>query len=220
MFDVAGDWAHGPLKDVFGLQPYWILRIGMAAQFTAGLVIIVEIIGKDRIDGTRDRFVALLDRLHTAQPVRRIANGLWDTAKYFVLFMLATDKEKEGKYLKLSNEAPYDTQAIVASALLTISLTTLFLVNTTPSSDLVSLWWMIPLTLVISGLASVFFVYIVIVNALLLLSFVFFYPLEQAADLALRGASHVLARRRMSTLFLLSSLGLFAAGMFLEVLAS
>lgn len=44
------DWFDGPLDTVFGIPAFWITRIVKILQFLAACVIILEIVGRDRLD--------------------------------------------------------------------------------------------------------------------------------------------------------------------------
>jgi hypothetical protein len=44
------EWFQAPLDSLFGIPVFWIQRIAKLIQFIAGLVIMVDIVGQERVN--------------------------------------------------------------------------------------------------------------------------------------------------------------------------
>ena len=222
--DACLSWWDCSLDEIAGVPAFWVARAARVIQFLSGLVIVIEIVGRDRVEGARKPTIQLLDAIVDAQLLRRVGTGLWETSKYFVLYQLAPwGSEKERYYLDLSNAAKYDTQAIVAW----LGLTVLGMVGLW--ATIFSLWqdelglhslWIFPLSFIGLFMASGIFVYIVALPMALLLMHILVRPLKWALDRGLRLISKVLERQGIARTILAVSLILFVLAFFMEIAAS
>lgn len=58
-------WLDGPSDDLWGIPDFWVIRLAKTLQFIASLVIIVELIGRDRLDRfIRDEIDKMVAQLH------------------------------------------------------------------------------------------------------------------------------------------------------------
>jgi hypothetical protein len=57
-------WLDGPCTtQLFGVPCFWIARVAKSGQFLSGMVIVVEIIGKDRVEASGGQLHQLLKKL-------------------------------------------------------------------------------------------------------------------------------------------------------------
>lgn len=57
-------WLDGPSDELWGIPDFWIIRLAKTLQFIASLVIILELIGRDRLDRfIRDEIDKLIEQL-------------------------------------------------------------------------------------------------------------------------------------------------------------
>jgi len=186
-------------------------------QFLSGLVILIEIVGQQRIERFATATSQLLEALAKAQPLREVSRGLWDTSRYFLLFLVTTG-EKEAEYLAKSNAAKYDTPALWASSILAVVSTLVIIATQFPFT--VSLLWKAPAVLVGAMLASALFVYLIAINVLLVPIILLLRPLEFVFDQAAHATIAMLKQTTLSRLFLVASLILYIASFVLELAAS
>ena len=73
------NWLDGPCTtQLLGVPCFWIARVAKIGQFLSAMVIVVEIIGKDRVEASGVRLHALLRKLSESGWVQKQQNRrLW-----------------------------------------------------------------------------------------------------------------------------------------------
>ena len=211
------EWFEGPTSEFFGMPSFWIDRIAKAMQFVSGLVIIVEIVGKQRMEAFAGVARQRLGALTWVQFVRGMANDLWDTSRYFLLYVYASGQRQE-RYRRLRSAAKYDRPAVVAAALLAVAWTAVLMIGRS-ALDL-HLAWLLPLIFLPSFAVGIAIVYTVVIPLFLLPILVIFWPLAFMLDLTARVLVGMLKREPLSRVLLVASLLLFVTGLLLEIAVS
>jgi hypothetical protein len=64
------DWFSGPLTEIFGVPTFWVARAAKIAQFLSGMVILIDIIGKERIETFANAAKRVLSKMAAAEPIK------------------------------------------------------------------------------------------------------------------------------------------------------
>jgi hypothetical protein len=211
------EWFSHPLTDIWGIPSFWISRVAKMMQFFSGMVIVLEIVGRDRVDHFASLIRALLNRLVRARALRQASQDLWETSKYFVLYMV-TFGEREKVYQEKRSQTKYDRHATVASLLLTLLLTLWYFTQVLEHTS-ATLWDYVGV-LCASYITSLVLAYVVIINALLALIFAIVRPIEWAFDRVATLVIHVLEQRGLSSVIVFLSFALLIVSFLLDLLAS
>lgn len=212
------DWFHEPLKELFGVPSFWLARFAKTIQFLAGTVIVIEIIGKERIGDLTDVVSQRLSKIAEAEPIRAAAKDLSNVSKYFYLFVITKDKQKKAEYLEKGNQLKTVNPAKYLSFLLT-GLATGMVYDWWLQWGW-SLIWQLPLTVFASLLLSVFVVHLVLLYIVIIIIYVVFRPVEIIFDRFAKFLVKLMAKERVVRRLLILSLGLLVISFFLDLLAS
>ena len=224
------DWFQGQLQQIFGIPQFWVARIAKLVQFGAGLVILIEIIGKERIESIADKVRSKLSIIIEAKPLRAVAAELCRTSKFtalgilfwfLMIFSFGLSKrirQNMVNYTEKTESTRYDTRALVATTILAILGSIAYLI--TQSQWGINLLYEIPVALLLCGGSSMFLVYIVALNLLLFLIYIVFRPSEWVFDFCANIVLRMIQKKGLSQLLLIISLFLFIIGFILELLAS
>ena len=209
-------WLSHPLPELWGIPAFWITRIAEVVQFVSGLVIVIEIVGKDRVEAFARSASVTLKALARAQPLRNASKALWDSSRYFVLANLSFGKRREA-YLARINSRVLNA-AITLSAGLAALTTVAELIG--EGRHGAALLWRIPVLLFIAFSLWMVFIHVVVLNLSQVMLFVVFWPLALLVQLIARGVSRLLDRVRLSQVLLVVSLVLYVVSFALQLAVS
>lgn len=216
------DWLHGPVNEIFGIPTCWIARIGKVFQFVSGTVIVLDIVGPDRVEDWANSVREQLTNLADTQPLKSIATSLWKTVRSFLSYFFtwpSTEREKEE--LRELVKSKYDWLARCVWLALTVIMIIVAIVYLILNRGWVwSLFLYIPLALVASALISLLLTYLVVFNLLLILFIVVVRPIELVFDILARGVVGVLRRKGPLKVARILSFILLSLGTLFELLAS
>jgi K+-sensing histidine kinase KdpD len=224
--ECAMDWSHwichGPVGEIFGIPAFWIARIAKITQLVSGMVIVLDIIGQDRVEEWANSMREQLANLAAAQPFRDAAAELWNTVISFLKYLSARPStEQEDEKLRVLVDSKYNRVARYIWLITTMILFTgavVFSVRNHGWSWNILLYF-IPVLLA-SALISLVFTYLALFNLLLIFFIAIVRPTEWVFDIFASGVVSVLKRRGLSQVALILSFALLVLGMLSELLAS
>ncbi len=76
-------WFAGPVGELFGIPSFWIARLAKLLQFVSGSVILIDLIGQERIEAYSARVRQSLTALAARHSVGRIAGDLGATTRAY-----------------------------------------------------------------------------------------------------------------------------------------
>jgi hypothetical protein len=212
------DWFNEPLKELFGVPSFWIARFAKTIQFLAGTVIVIEIIGKERIGDLADIVRLRLSKIAEAEPIRAAARDLSNLSKNFLLYINTSDKQKSEEYFEKGSKSKTAIPAAILSFILAAIAIIIFY-----RWQLAWGWgliWKLPLTVFASLGLSAFFVHTIFLYIIILIIYVIFRPVEIAFDGFAKFLVKAMAKERVVRRLLILSLGLLVMSFFLDLLAS
>lgn len=202
------DWWNGPVDPeslVFGIKAFWISRIGKLLQFSSGLVIILEIIGVEKIDRATSRVRELL----AGVTLQRLSDGsvrvAFPTGYLFRVLLLAELPGRAGAFISLL----YYLSTYLLGVYFMFAVT--FADELDPASVLIS---------VLYPLLFPFLIAFVAVYALTVFSLLALLPFIIFLNIFAKMARALLHRRTLSQAALLLSIYLFVIGFLIEFLVS
>ena len=111
------NWFRGPIPRILGIPTFWLTRVGALLQFLAALYILVELVGKERIEAAGKAQASWLRA--AAKKLRDMTLGAAVIAMIFsILARLLHPKELRKVPVRLVLLALLVTQAILSLVLL------------------------------------------------------------------------------------------------------
>jgi hypothetical protein len=212
------DWFSEPIKEIFGMPSFWIARFAKAIQFLGGAIIVIEIIGKDRVEELAEVVRLRLSKISDAEPVKAAVNDLKENSKYLYLSIITLDKEKATEYRQKSNQMKSDLPAILLWLIMTVAVTIVFY-----QWQLEWGWgllWKLPLTFVIAFFSTFFFVYLIVLHIIRFTIFIILRPVELVFDRIAKFIIRILEKTRVIKRLLIISFFLLVVGFILELLVT
>jgi len=223
------EWLAGPLGgDIGGIPVFWIGRVGKLLQLASGLVIILEIIGKERVDEFCADLGDWLADFISQPPLPRVLRDAWLYCAYWWKWKTCAAEAKpfwKSKMDGLSFEPLLVLMGFVSLAS-AVTLAIFVTYEAVPSAQLEygRLWWLwVPLAFVFISflfLMGTNIVLSLLAAAIVLLMMFVIYPVGLLFVAVLKGFSLALGQASVARLMLSISLLLFLAGTLMDLLAS
>ncbi len=209
-------WFAGPVGELFGIPSFWIARLAKLLQFVSGSVILIDLIGQERIEAYSARVRQSLTALAARHSVGRIAGDLGATTRAYwrVLVGKAEDDAALRKALFATRFGEWGYLVGVLGAI--------------PVAAWLAVRWHLAwyhaawlLFLVVAVGASIAIgTYLLVMPVLRLLLWATVVPLERIVEALCRVAVQLLARLQLSWLALAASYFVLLTACVLELLAS
>ena len=221
MLDLLVRWWRGNLTEILGIPIFIFGRLGKLLQLVSGFAILVDVVGKERIENMTAPLLRTLNRIIQARPVYEAARGLWETNRYFALYYFSwPGSKREDKYLSSWKKSWYFVPGYVVGVILGVTLAIIWIVSFVDLSRGIPLLWEIPAIFGGSILISCLLVFFVGLILLAVFIYVIVYPIERFVDAALRLVGAILSSRSLANTVLVLSFIVFVVGSILEMLAS
>lgn len=115
------DWFSCPLQEVLGISTFWINRIAKLIQLLAGSVILIEIIGKDRVEELASMVRLRLIKIIAAEPLRELLTRVRIASKdlamfafhFFMSVFYSDNRKKDEKYKYHHQRQDYYAERII-----------------------------------------------------------------------------------------------------------
>jgi len=214
------EWFHGQLKELWGVPIFWVARTAKTAQFLSAMVILLEIIGKERVEESASVVRQRLSRMVEARPLGDLKESLYGPAKYYLLayltgllFFSKKYREKSNKYLDevITGRVEWTVWRVF------IMFSTLLLIGWQFDWGW-PLIWKVPLILFL--VSSSPFIFFILGNTIMFLFFTSLRPIAWMLDRFAALVVYMLGRIEASRLWLIISLCFLVMGFLLELLAS
>lgn len=222
------EWMRGPLKELWGVPIWWVERVAKLLQFASGCVILVEIVGKERVEVGAGQLRERLAVLKAAEPLTRIAAGLREAISFYWR-VVAFHTRRVWHVLRTADPLPTEYVPMPAAAGESYVVATAVVVTTLPLALTVyaavvlprtwHLLWQLLVAFLFFSVVSWLAAFASLVVALVIVRIVF-GTIGEVLDAIAAGALYILSKRPLAQLLLLLSFLLLVFGVALELAAS
>jgi len=210
-------WLSHQLQELAGVPIYWVGRFAKVLQFIAGLVIIVQIIGEERLDRLAQAIRTDIKRIIDAAFARKVLRNSFLYFWYFFKGMFSNEG-KDMKYWQARQRevswGPTYYIDVLCAILFAVGAPIIFFYYY--YSNLATILISIPVGFV----AGLFVGAVLIPIFISIATLVAVYPIEALIDTFMKFADFILGYSRLSRIILYLSFILFVAGMLLDFIAS
>lgn len=209
-------WFTGPVGELFGIPSFWVARLAKVLQFASGSVILVDLIGRDRIEIFSAHARQSLGVLASRHAVRRIAADL-STTTHAYWRVLTGKPEEDAAMRKALFATRFGEWGYLVGVLGAIPVATCVVVKwNLPWYHAVGLVFFV----VAVGAGMAVSTYLLAMPLLRLLLLATVVPLERVVEALCRLAVQVLTRLQLSWLAFTASYFVLFVACVLELLAS
>jgi hypothetical protein len=215
------DWFSGPLTQVWGIPAFWVTRLAKVVQLLSGMVIILEIIGPQRIQERKDMVQRRLSKMMEVHLPMQVVSDMAEMSMYLLSLLSqrsSTSGETSEEYPKPPEQNrffwPGFLISLVFGLLLLVQLIIAEAAEEQPDLDL-TLCLGIP-TCFILGMIGAF----AFLLTLSFLTYVVLRAIKATVDLLANILIRMLQKTNLMRLSLCLSLCLIIVGFFLEILVS